>query len=86
MKQETYQDFEPGYTAVGNAFMFNWVFHYNPFTEIWNAIPREFYNIYWNEDSHPAILKSKNISDLKDLLYRTNGDSEEIKKLLESNG
>jgi hypothetical protein len=78
--QEVYQDLE--YNQVGNGFMYNWVFHFNPFTEIWNAIPRDFYNEYWSDGENPRILRSKNISDLKDLLYKTHGDEEAIKEIL----
>ena len=80
MAQETYQDYEPNYT--GNAFMFNWVFHYNPFTELWCAMHRDDYMQYWDKQDCSRCIKSKNISDLKDLLYRTKGCLEEIEKIV----
>jgi hypothetical protein len=80
MTQETYQDYEPGYT--GNAFMYNWVFHFNPYTELWVAIHRDDYMKYWDKLDCQRCIKSKNISDLKDLLYKTKGDVDEIEKLI----
>lgn len=77
---ETYQDLEPNY--VGNAFMYNWIFHYNPFSEIWVAIHRDNYMEYWDNQDCNRCLKSKNISDLKELLYKTKGSPEEIEKLI----
>jgi len=78
--QETYQNLET--TSIGNGFMFNWVFHYNPFTELWVAIHRDDYNQYWSKQDCKRCLKSKNISDLKELLYRLKGDSEEVEKII----
>jgi hypothetical protein len=77
---ETYQDYELSY--VGNAFMYNWVFHYNPFTELWIAIHRDDYMKYWDKLDCNRCIKSKNISDLKDLLYKTKGDVDEIEKIV----
>lgn len=79
---ETYQDLEPNYDSVGNAFMYNWVFHFNPFTETWTAVHRDDYNIYWDKQDCKRCLKSKNINDLKDLLYKAKGDLEEVEKLI----
>jgi hypothetical protein len=28
--------------------LYNWIFHFNPHTELWNAFPREQYTQYWN--------------------------------------
>lgn len=67
---------------VGNSFMYNWIFHFNPFTETWAAIHRDDYMKYWDKLDHPRCLKSKNISDLKELLYKTKGDLEEVEKLV----
>ena len=67
---------------VGNAFMYDWVFHYNPFTELWTAIYRDDYNAYWNEHNCKRCLRSKNISDLKELLYQLKGDVDEVEKLI----
>jgi hypothetical protein len=80
MLQETNQDLET--TSIGNGFMYNWIFHFNPFTEVWNAIPRDFYNEYWSDGENPRILRSRNISDLKDLLYKAHGDEDTIKEIL----
>jgi hypothetical protein len=78
--QETYLDLE--FSPIGNGFMLNWVFHFNPYTELWNAIPRDIYMEYWDNNDHPRILKSRNISDLKDILYKSHGDEEIINIIL----
>lgn len=82
MTQETYQDYEPNYDLIGNAFMYNWVFHFNPYTELWIAIHRNDYMQYWDKLYCARCIKSKNISDLKDLLYKTKGDVDEIEKIV----
>lgn len=33
---------------VKNEAIYNYVFHYNPFTKMWNMIPKDSYIDYWN--------------------------------------
>lgn len=50
--------------------LYNYVFHYNHYTELRNAIPREMYNKYWDNDENESILKSKSITTLLELIVR----------------
>ena len=55
-----------------------YVFHYNPFKNTWNAIPRDKYVDYWNGYDGKEIIKSSNIKTLIELI----GKGEEfIKKI-----
>lgn len=67
--------------AIENAYMQDWVFHYNIFTKLWNAIPRELYMAYWNDAKIPDVLRSKHLNVLLDLLHRCKGDVEMIKEI-----
>jgi hypothetical protein len=50
--------------------LYDWVFHYNHFTELWYAIPREMYNRYWDNDDVNGVLKSKDISTLIEIITK----------------
>lgn len=50
--------------------LYNYVFHYNEYTELWNAIPRELYNNYWDNLDIDGVLKSKEIHVLIDLIEK----------------
>ncbi len=41
----------------------NYVFHYNPFTQMWNMIPRDSYVDYWNNKC-TNCAKNKDIKEL----------------------
>lgn len=55
--------------------MYNYVFHYNPYTELWNAIPRELYNQYWNDAKIEGVLSSKRLDVLYSLLTEIEKDA-----------
>ena len=80
----TYQDYEPGYQKadLDNAFMNDWVFHYNIFTRTWAAVPRDLYQQYWSDYNTPGILRSSQLDTLIDLLHRSKGDMKIIKDLV----
>ena len=63
-------------------FMYDWVFHYNTYTEEWAAIKREDYNDYWSDAKHPNVLRSKKFETLHSLLYKTKGEKKAIEKLV----
>lgn len=50
--------------------IYDYVFHYNPHTELWHAIPRDRYTDYWNKRDIDGVLKSKEISVLVELIGR----------------
>lgn len=61
----------------------NWMFHFNPYTKLWNAFPREEYSNYFNnsDDPNALILKSTDIKALLDILRRINCDPDRIAEL-----
>ena len=72
-KLETYQDIEPGYKHEQD-YLNDWVFHFNPYANQWAAIPRDKYKEYWNNFKHHAVLRSKHLNTLIDLLHKSKGD------------
>lgn len=84
MKQEVYTDYEntnQEVPEVKNEFMQDWVFHFNPYTSLWNAIPRHLYNGYWSNYDIKGILRSTDINTLMYLLYRGKGDINQVHKI-----
>jgi hypothetical protein len=82
MKQEVYQDQEPYYELNDESFLYDWVFHYNPYSENWAAIPRETYVEYFQNYNHPSIIRSSSINTLLELLYKSKGDRTIIEKIV----
>ena len=85
MKQEVYTDYEnikefAPVSDVKDEFMHDWTFHFNPYTELWNAIPRNLYNAYWSNYEIKGILRSKDINTLLYLLHRAKGDIDAVHK------
>ena len=72
-KQETYQDLEKVYDN-SLAYLEDWVFHFNSFTNQWAAIPRDSYTEYWSDYKHSSVLRSKHLNALLDLLHMSKGD------------
>jgi hypothetical protein len=82
MKQNTYQDYENVYpNSEENDCLFNWIFHYNPISKVWNAIPRDKYNDYWNNINCDDIIKSTQISTLVDLIIKMNNSNLDLNSL-----
>lgn len=61
--------------------MYNYVFHFNEFTNLWNAIPRDVYNEYWSDKKVKGVLSSKQIDVLIGLVNKLEKDQNFIKKL-----
>lgn len=57
---------------------YNYIFHYNPSTKAWSAIPRDKYHQYWNEPKVEGVLKS---TDFKVLVELINKGEEFIKSI-----
>lgn len=85
MSQEVYQDLQSSDEANDLLFLTDWVFHFNPYDETWAAVPREIYDEYWNNFTHPEVLRSSNINTLIEILHRTKGDKLLIEKLFDGN-
>jgi hypothetical protein len=50
--------------------LYDYTFHYNHYTKTWNAIPREKYSEYWNNQNAEGVLKSSNIKTLMELIQK----------------
>lgn len=53
--------------------LYDYIFHFNHYTNLWNAIPRDLYVKYWDNDDIDGVLKSKSMDTLISLIER--GDS-----------
>lgn len=68
--------------TIGDKYLYNWVFRYNPYKELWYAVKREHYNDLFSDLDSEDVLKSKEISTLVYLIKKTNGNQHKIKTLL----
>ena len=51
--------------------LYDWLFHYSPYNEIWSAFRREHKEMYFNgELSEKEVIKSKKILDLVDYINK----------------
>lgn len=50
--------------------LYDYVFHYNPYTKTWNAIPRAQYTEYTNNNELDSVLKSKDFNTLVELILK----------------
>lgn len=87
MKQEVYTDYENNDVNnleqdldVKYKFMQDWIFHFNPYSRLWNAFPRNNYNDYWNNYELGGILRSKDINTILSFLQKSNGNIDVISK------
>jgi hypothetical protein len=62
---------------------YSWVFHFNPYTKQWAAIPRELYNQYWDNYELEGIIRSSKFSTLLDIIQKTEGEDIEKKLNIE---
>ena len=75
--------YDPGdQPGTNDSSLYNWVFHFNEYTGMWNAIPRDDYNEYWSNHKCERVLSSSSIDTLKELIYKTSGDKSRIEKLI----
>jgi hypothetical protein len=88
MQNDVYTDHEgfgqytsPESIPEVNGSLYNFVFHFNAYTGLWSAIPRDSYNNYWTDYPVHGILRSKSIDTLLHLLHQTGGDVEEVYKI-----
>jgi hypothetical protein len=61
--------------------LYDWLFHYNPYTKVWNAFRRDDSSQYFNGELE-NVLSSKNYNTLIDIIHKTGGDAKKIKKLI----
>jgi hypothetical protein len=84
MSQEVYTDYEVKKDLIGDDHLFNWVFHFNPHTSLWTAIPRDLYTDYWSNYDIKGVLRSKSINTILELLQRSKGDLDLIDQITSS--
>lgn len=84
IQNEVYTDIEnvQEKTARHDQVLYNWLFHFNPHTLVWAAVHRDHYNEYWSDFKHKAVLRSADINTLVEIIQKTGGDHEQIKKLV----
>jgi len=51
----------------------NWIFHYNAYTKLWAAVPRELYNDYWSNFDLEGVIKSSSFKTLIEIINKTEG-------------
>lgn len=59
----------------------DWVFHWNEYTDRWEAVKRDHYTELWNGDNG-NVIRSKNVDTLIALIIKGDGDIEKINKLV----
>jgi hypothetical protein len=77
---ETYQDYQFGKDDM--SYLYDWVFHYNNYTNQWAAVPRSLYNEYWDKYDLPGIIRSSKIETLLELLHKTKGDVDLLNEIV----
>jgi hypothetical protein len=50
--------------------LYDYLLHYNHYDGVWNAIPRDKVNDYWNDNKTKGVLKSKDINTLIELITK----------------
>jgi hypothetical protein len=66
---------------MNNQELYGWVFTFNPYQQVWLAAKRENSNELFS-GNEGNVLKSSSINTLQQLIIKTDGDEEKIKKLL----
>lgn len=61
--------------------LYGYVFHYNFYKGLWNAIPRELYIDYWNNENLEGVLRSKEYSTLVEMITKGVTFVDPIKKI-----
>lgn len=50
--------------------LYDYTFHYNHFTKLWNAIPRDVHSQYWSDKDAYGVMSSKSIKALIQLISK----------------
>lgn len=80
MKNQVYTDHEQN-TSDPTGCLYQYVFHFNHFTELWNAVPRDQYNQYWSDSKTDGVLRSKSIETLVEIIQKTGGSRSLLEQL-----
>jgi hypothetical protein len=60
----------------------DWVFHYNTYTEKWNATKRDSYVDLFSKSNSKNIISSSEVSTLVELIIKGKGDIAKINELV----
>lgn len=64
-----------------NKNLHDWLFHYNIYTNKWEAVKRDNYSELFSGDKG-NVLKSSRIETLIELISKTNGDKAKLNNLV----
>jgi hypothetical protein len=53
-----------------NPLLQHYIFHFDIYSQTWNAIPRDNYKDYWNTSTKPGSLRSDKLETLIEILDR----------------
>lgn len=59
-----------------------WLFTYNSMAGLWMATTRDNYHLLFSDFSNPLVLRSSKFETLQELIIKTDGDEDRLKKLL----
>jgi hypothetical protein len=77
---ETYQDYE--FIKEETPYLYDWMFHYNHYTNQWAAIPRDMYKQYWDKYDLPGVIRSSKIETLLELLHKSKGNIDLLNEIV----
>lgn len=69
---------------MDKKYLYGWIFTFNPFMDRWIATNRDNYFKLWNEGSQEAVLESRTVDALKEMIIKGKGDLKTILKIKES--
>lgn len=61
--------------------LYNYVFHFNPFDDIWYAVPKHLYSQYWTNKNIHGVLKAKDVMVLVEMIRK---EDDFVKKKLDN--
>ena len=61
--------------------LYDWVFHYNHYTKLWNAAKRDDRDSLFSNNADEKVLRSSNIDTLIEIICRTKGNKDQLNKL-----
>jgi hypothetical protein len=50
--------------------LYDYLIHYNPYTKLWSAVPRDLYPAYWSNRKVEGVISSKKIKTLIELICK----------------
>ena len=63
-------------------YLYDWVFHFNIYTNKWAAMRRDDYTEYWSDSNLPNIIRSSSFQTLLEILHKVQGDVSKINEKL----